>query len=38
MCGRCSFTQPLEAIRELFRVVTVLNLLARHNIAPTRQC
>ncbi len=36
MCGRYSFTLPPEAIRELFRVVTVLNLQPRYNIAPTQ--
>jgi putative SOS response-associated peptidase YedK len=36
MCGRYSFTLPPEAIRELFRVVTGLNLQPRYNIAPTQ--
>jgi putative SOS response-associated peptidase YedK len=36
MCGRYSFSLPPEAIRELFRVVTVLNLQPRYNIAPTQ--
>ena len=36
MCGRYSFTLPPEAIRELFRVVTLLNLQPRYNIAPTQ--
>ena len=36
MCGRYSFTLPPEAIRELFRVLTVLNLQPRYNIAPTQ--
>jgi len=37
MCGRYSFTLPPEAIRELFRVMTTLNLQPRYNIAPTQQ-
>ncbi|HEY3149482.1 MAG TPA: SOS response-associated peptidase [Dongiaceae bacterium] len=37
MCGRYSFTLPPEAIRELFRVMTGLNLQPRYNIAPTDQ-
>ncbi len=36
MCGRYSFTLPPEAIRALFRVMTVLNLQPRYNIAPTQ--
>ena len=36
MCGRYSFTLPPEAIRELFRVMTGLNLQPRYNIAPTQ--
>jgi putative SOS response-associated peptidase YedK len=36
MCGRYSFTLPPEAIRQLFRVVTGLNLQPRYNIAPTQ--
>ena len=36
MCGRYSFTLPPEAIRELFRVVTGLNLQPRYNIAPSQ--
>jgi putative SOS response-associated peptidase YedK len=36
MCGRYSFTLPPEAIRDLFRVLTVLNLQPRYNIAPTQ--
>lgn len=35
MCGRYSFTLPPEAIREIFRVMTNLNLRPRYNIAPT---
>lgn len=37
MCGRYSFTLPPDAIRELFRVVTGLNLRPRYNIAPTQE-
>lgn len=37
MCGRYSFTLPPEAIRELFRVTTGLNLQPRYNVAPTDQ-
>jgi len=37
MCGRYSFTLPPEAIRELFKVATSLNLQPRYNIAPTDQ-
>lgn len=37
MCGRYSFTLPPDAIRELFRVVTGLNLPPRYNIAPTQE-
>lgn len=37
MCGRYSFTLPPEAIRELFRVMTRLNLPPRYNIAPTQE-
>jgi putative SOS response-associated peptidase YedK len=37
MCGRYSFTLPPDAIRELFRVMTGLNLQPRYNIAPTQQ-
>jgi putative SOS response-associated peptidase YedK len=36
MCGRYSFTLPPEALRELFRVATSLNLQPRYNIAPTQ--
>jgi putative SOS response-associated peptidase YedK len=35
MCGRYSVTLPPEAIRELFRVMTNLNLRPRYNVAPT---
>lgn len=35
MCGRYSFTLPPEAIRQIFRVTTSLNLRPRYNIAPT---
>ena len=37
MCGRYSFTLPPDAIRELFRVMTGLNLRPRYNIAPTQE-
>jgi putative SOS response-associated peptidase YedK len=37
MCGRYSFTLPPEAIREIFRVMTGLNLQPRYNVAPTDQ-
>lgn len=37
MCGRYSFTLPPDAIRELFRVMTGLNLPPRYNIAPTQE-
>lgn len=37
MCGRYSVTLPPEAIRELFRVVTGLNLQPRYNVAPTQE-
>lgn len=37
MCGRYSFTLPPDAIRELFRVTTGLNLRPRYNIAPTQE-
>ena len=37
MCGRYSFTLPPEAIRQIFRVATGLNLQPRYNIAPTDQ-
>jgi putative SOS response-associated peptidase YedK len=37
MCGRYSFTLPPEAMRQLFQVVTGLNLQPRYNIAPTQQ-
>lgn len=37
MCGRYSFTLPPDAIRELFRVTTALNLRPRYNIAPTQE-
>jgi len=36
MCGRYSVTLPPSAIRELFRVMTGLNLQPRYNIAPTQ--
>ncbi|MBM3490675.1 MAG: SOS response-associated peptidase [Alphaproteobacteria bacterium] len=37
MCGRYSFTTPLEAIRRLFRFQGSPNLAPRYNIAPTQQ-
>jgi len=37
MCGRCSFTLPPEAMRDLFGVETLLNIEPRYNIAPTQQ-
>lgn len=37
MCGRYSVTLPPEAIRELFRVATRLNLQPRYNVAPTQE-
>lgn len=36
MCGRFFFTSPLEAMRQLFKVQSGLNLQARYNIAPTQ--
>lgn len=36
MCGRYSFSLPPEALRNLFRVLTGLNLQPRYNIAPTQ--
>lgn len=37
MCGRYSATLPPDAIRELFRVATGLNLQPRYNVAPTQE-
>jgi len=37
MCGRYSVTLPPDAIRELFRVATGLNLQPRYNVAPTQE-
>jgi putative SOS response-associated peptidase YedK len=37
MCGRYSFFLPPDAIREIFRVITGLNLQPRYNIAPTQE-
>ena len=36
MCGRYSFTSPLEAVRRLFQVSGGGNLAPRYNIAPTQ--
>lgn len=36
MCGRYSFTTPLEAVKRLFRFQGNLNLGPRYNIAPTQ--
>jgi putative SOS response-associated peptidase YedK len=36
MCGRYSFTSPLEAVRRLFAVTGGGNLAPRYNIAPTQ--
>jgi putative SOS response-associated peptidase YedK len=36
MCGRYSFTSPLEAVRRLFAVSGGGNLAPRYNIAPTQ--
>ena len=37
MCGRYSITTDPEAIRRLFGVDTLLNLMPRWNVAPTQE-
>ncbi len=37
MCGRYSITTDPEALRRLFRIDTLLNLMPRWNVAPTQE-
>lgn len=37
MCGRYSITTDPEAVRRMFRVDTLLNLMPRWNVAPTQE-